>query len=213
MRYKMRKIILLILVTLFLSGLAWGQDKKFQLSLLGGINYVPEYGSEDDHVIGENDFPVTPSHKVGCLGLSAAYFFSEKIAIELSARYYLRTDVVLQDPSDQDSVEIQTGKHLGIFANIIYRFSGRNFRPYVTVGTGIDHIMTKDKTYTSEYGFEVEFAAPERKLDPVLNFGGGLNYFFSSNFGVGVDLRYIIIFSKANSINNLNIMAGFLLSM
>ena len=35
------------------------QAQKFQFSIFGGINHVFQYGSEENYVLGENDFPVT----------------------------------------------------------------------------------------------------------------------------------------------------------
>ena len=36
--------------------------EKYQVSLFVGMNHIPQYGSADDYVLGENDFPVTPAH-------------------------------------------------------------------------------------------------------------------------------------------------------
>ena len=70
-----------------------------------------EYGSEDEYVMGENDFPVTPAHTPLGFGADFAYSFTKNIAIALEARYILSSEVALIDPSDQDTVEINTSSH------------------------------------------------------------------------------------------------------
>lgn len=204
----MRKIFSLFLILAYLSGFAFGEENKLQLSIFGGINNVFKYGSEDDYVMGENDFPVNPAHTPPSFGACFAYFFKNNIGIELEARYTLTSKVTLQDPSDQDTVKINTSKHYSITLNFFYQFLRGNFRPYLILGGGIDKLLGKGETYTSEYGFEIEFLVPERTIDPLVHAGGGIRYFVGKKIGVRLDIRYVVIFNDPNNVNSLYLMSG-----
>lgn len=197
--------ILFVLSLLF--GLCLPQSslaQKFQLSLFGGVNHVFTYGSEDDYVFGENDFPVMPPHTPANFGASITMFFTKNIGMELDARYTVSSQVSLRDPSDEDTVAIDASKHYAITLNVLYRFLEGNVRPYFVFGGGVDKLLAEDRTYVSEYGWEVEFLAPEKTVDPVANLGAGVNYSFSPNLGIRFDLRYILIFGDPDKISNLN---------
>lgn len=113
----MKKILVIIFIFIILISFCFGQEKHFQLSLLGGLNLVLEYGSEADYVLGENDFPVTPAHNPPIIGISFAYFFSKKVGIELDGRYYFNSEVTLEDPSDQDKINLSTSLHASLTVN------------------------------------------------------------------------------------------------
>jgi outer membrane protein W len=207
----MRKILFFILMMIYLTGFAAVEkagDKKLQLSILAGIHKVSGYGSQEDYRAGENDFPVMPSHHPPCVGISFAYSLTKKVVIELAGRYYFSSTVTLEDPSDQDTLEVNSAKHFSVTANFIYRLSGKTFSPFLAAGAGIDNLLAKDETYISTYGYETEFLAPEKKVDLLLNLGGGIQYSFSSGFGMVMDLRYVIIFNKPSNVKSLNLMAG-----
>ncbi len=204
----MRKILLLFFILALLGCFALGGENKFQFSIFGGINNVFKYGSENDYVMGENDFPVTPAHKPASFGASIGYFFTDNIGIELDGRYYLSSKVTLEDSSDKDTVEVDTSRHYSMTLNLFYQLSGGNFRPYLVVGGGFDKISAKDEMYTSEYGYEIEFIAPETTTDLLAQVGGGIQYFLSSSAGARLDVRYVLIFDDPDNISSLSIMAG-----
>jgi outer membrane protein W len=212
----MRKILFFILMMVCLTGFSAAEtagEKRLQLSILVGIHKVSGYGSEADYSAGENDFPVMPSHQPSCLGMSFAYSLTKKAVIELAGRYYSSTKVTLEDPSDQDTLEINSAKHFSVTASFIYRLSGKAFSPFLVAGCGIDNLLAKDETYTSEYGYEIEFLAPEKKADLVFNLGGGIQYSFSSGFGMLIDIRYMMVFDKPSNIKSLNLMAGIFMKL
>jgi len=147
----MKKAMLFIFILAFIVSGGFAQHKKFQFSVFGGLNHVFEYGSEDDYEMGENNFPVTPAHTSGNFGAAFAYFFTANIGLELDGRYTLSSKVTLEDPADQDTVEINTSKHYSVTLNFIYQFLSGNLKPYLVVGGGIDKLLAKGETYTSEY--------------------------------------------------------------
>jgi outer membrane protein W len=186
--------------------------QKYQLSFFVGMNHVFQYGSEGDYALGENDFPVTPSHTPPNFGAAFSLNIKENIALELDWRYTLSSKLMLVDPSDQDEVEIDSSKHHTITLNFVYRFLKGNIKPYIVLGGGVDKILAKDQTYTTKYGFEVDFLAPEKTLDPLANIGAGVLVSVSPHFGIRLDLRYVMIFAEPDSISSLNGVAGIAVS-
>ncbi|NIM90791.1 MAG: hypothetical protein GTO17_07575 [Candidatus Aminicenantes bacterium] len=207
----MKKGILFLVIFGFVFSFGFGQQKKFQVSLYGGLSQVLEYGSEEEYIMGENDFPVTPAHTPLGFGAALTYSLANKMALQFEARYTLSSKVTLVDPSDQDTVDVNTSSHLAAILNFIYHFSNGKMTPYLVFGVGIDNLLAKDETYISEYGYEVEFLAPEKAMDLVAQAGGGILYFLSPKAGVKLELRYGVIFDKPNRINSLNIDFGFFL--
>lgn len=199
-------LVFIVFAIPLLTGTAHAQ--KLQLSVFGGLNHVLKYGSEDDYELGGNDFPVTPSHTSPALGASLAYFFSENLGLELDWRYVLSSTIILEDPSDLDTVEIDSSKHYSLTLNLVYQLKAGKLRPYVVAGGGFDKLMAEDTTYTSEYGFEITLETPEKTLDAVANFGAGLNYFVSDNLAVKLDVRYVMILADPNNVNNLSAVIG-----
>ena len=199
-------IAILLFSLLVLAGSARAQ--KFQFSIFGGINHVFQYGSEENYVLGENDFPVTPSHTPGILGASVAYFFSESFGLEADGRYTFSTKATLVDPSDQDTVEVDTSKHLSLTLNLIYLLSAGNLKPYLVAGGGFDSVSAEEKNYISEYGFEITVEPPESTTDALANFGAGLIYSISPSVGIRLDVRYVLIFAEPQSVKSLNAVLG-----
>lgn len=205
-----KKIALFLIVFGFMSNLGFGQEKN-QVTGFAGLNYVMKYGSEADYVQGENDFPVTPAHMLPIFGFSYTRFFSETIAVEVDFRYNLTSRVTLEDPSDGDTIDIDTTQHYTITGNLIYQLSTGNFIPYIVVGGGFDNLVNaEDQSITSALGYDVTLEAPEKKIDIVVNAGAGVNYFISSNSGFRFDARYIFTPSTDDhpAINSLNITGG-----
>jgi len=209
----MKKIVLSVLILAFTVNIGFGQHRKFQVTIFAGMNHVFEFGSVDDYVLGENDFPVTPAHTPANMGMAFAYFFTNNIGVELDGRYTLSSKVTLEDPSDQDTVKIDTSRHYSVTLNFIINFLRGKFRPYLVAGGGVDKLLTKDETYTSEYGYEIDFLAPKKTSDPVAQVGAGVCYYLAQSLGIRLDFRYVIIFDEPDNISNLNIVFGLFLRL
>jgi hypothetical protein len=204
------RVILLLLGFLFMFCLPQKiLAQKFQFSVFGGINHIFAYGSEQDYVFGGNDFPVTPSHTPFNFGAAFSVFFTNNIGLELDGRYTLTSQVTLTDPSDDDTVTIDTSKHYAITLNFLYQIMEGKIRPYFVLGGGVDKLLGEDRTYVTEYGWDVEFIAPEGTIDPVAHLGGGVHYFVRPNLGIRFDLRYVMIFSEPDRLGSLNGVLGF----
>jgi opacity protein-like surface antigen len=200
-------VAVILLFSLFASAVP-AQAQKWQFSIFGGINHIFQYGSEEDYALGENDFPVTPSHTPAILGASLAYFFSENLGIEIDGRYTPSTGVILVDPSDQDTVEVDTSKHFSLSLNLVFQFSAANLKPYLVAGGGFDRVSAEENTYISEYGFEITVEPPESTTDALANFGAGLNYSVSNSVGIRLDARYVLIFTEPENVKSVNAVLG-----
>jgi hypothetical protein len=205
-----KKASLLLIILSVAWSIALGQEKN-QITGFAGLNYILQYGSAEDYVLGENDFPVTPAHAISTLGFSYARFFSGSMAVEVDFRYNLSTKVNLEDPSDGDRAEVEIAKHYTITGNILYQLTTGDFVPYVTAGAGVDMLSgAEDQTIISELGYEVTLEAPAKKNDFVVNAGAGINYFINPTFGIRFDARYLIILKTDDHplINSFNVVGG-----
>jgi outer membrane protein W len=185
------------------AGLSFGQTKRFQLSLFGGVNHVLAYGSDDDYVLGSNDFPVTPSHTPANFGTAFTYFLNGRLGIELRGEYALASSLSLTDPSDQDSVSIKSARHMAFSLNMILELSEGKIRPYLAVGGGADKLSSDSVTAVSKYGYEVTFAPPDKTLSFFANAGGGLRFPVFSTLGFDIDLRYRLLRGDPDRIHSL----------
>ena len=205
-----QKFIFILIIILFLSCYMFAENKN-QITIFGGLNHVMKYGSEDDYVLGENDFPVTPAHTPPAFGLSYTHFFFNKIGFELDFRYFLSSKLTLEDPSDGDKVRIDSSKHYALTGNFVYRILSGKFRPYLLLGAGFDTLVdAKDQELTTEYGYPFTLYAPEKKTDFIANAGAGIEYFVFSSLGVRFDMRYVFIpkTSEHPAINSINFAFG-----
>lgn len=204
----MKKILLIIFILALLVNFSFGKEKRFRVSFLSGLNHVFKFGSEDDYAIGKNDFPVIPAHTPANFGAGFAVFFIKNIGIELEGRYILTSRVTLLDPSDKDTIKINTARHFALTVNFFCQFLSGKFRPYLILGSGFDKLLPKGGTYTTEYGYEVDLMTPEKTIDPTYHVGCGIDYFLNSSLGARFDVRYVFIFVDPNYVRSVNVMFG-----
>lgn len=184
--------------------------QKIQASLLTGGCRTFAYGAERDYALGENDFPVTPAHTSFQLGGALGVSLNDKLLLELDGRLVFSSPVTLEDPSDEDTVRIDTSNHLLMGVNLVYRLSEGRFRPYVLLGAGLDKVFAEDTTVMSEYGFEIIFEAPSGKesLDPMINIGTGGLFALNQRLALRLDARYVLIMDSPNTQNGLSLLLG-----
>jgi len=184
--------------------------QKIQASLFTGGGRTFTYGSEQDYVLGENDFPVTPAHTSFQLGGALGIPLNERLLVELDGRFFFSSPVTLHDPSDEDTVQVDTSNHLMVGLNLVYRLSGSRLRPYALIGAGLDKIFADETTAISEYGFEILFAAPSggESLDPLINIGAGGMFELSRRLALRLDVRYVLILDSSNTQNSLCLSLG-----
>ncbi|MBN1271406.1 MAG: hypothetical protein JXB26_03975 [Candidatus Aminicenantes bacterium] len=203
-KYSVFLIVLLIIPSVCYSGL-----KNKRLSLFLGVNHVFEYGAEEDYVLGENDFPVTPAHTPPLIGASFSNGFGEYFGLEVESLFILGSRFTIEDPSDGDTVEVLSDSRLSLSLNVFFRKQWGQFCPYLIVGGGLDKLLAKEEKMTSAYGYEITFEVPERTFDPFVQFGGGVEYLLSDSMGMKLNVRYVLIFDELENVGGMNISLGF----
>ncbi|MBN2245985.1 MAG: outer membrane beta-barrel protein [Candidatus Aminicenantes bacterium] len=207
----MKKAVLLIsIIIILLLSTAVAEDLRTHVTLTGGANHHFEYGSVDDYIPGENSFPVMPAHDASSFGLSFAYFFNPSLGLEIDGAISSSSQVTLTDPSDIDTVEVETARHFSLTFNVLYqRLLGR-FNPYLALGAGFDRLSAEDQKLISAYGYEIVMLAPPEgeRVDFTIGAGGGLNFFIFKNIGLRLDIRYFIIFDDPHNVRTVSLKAG-----
>lgn len=124
------------------------EERRFLGAFKVGLSHAFESGTVDqyEYVMGSNDFLVAPAHSSPWLSLAIRYACAGRLAVELEGAYFFAASVMLVDPSDQNSVNIQTAEHFlaGRMSEPIPRQGeapgvfcrGRGFRKYIRQGSG-----------------------------------------------------------------------------
>lgn len=180
MRYV--KSIFLIVLFVLASTYVFSDTNLY---LFGKGNFKFSAGSEDDYIEGENDFPMSSNFKTlgfgfGLTGGSRIVFFG------LEAQYNLSGTTTLTDPSDDDTVDIDTYTYATALLQIGFNiFQNSNLRFYINGGGGVSFaIGAETKNYITRLGYDAEIDVPDKKY-PITAFGGaGLVLKFSSSMGV-----------------------------
>jgi len=210
----MRKIWTGILLGAWAAGfvLAAAEQKRFQVSFGAGGGLVLGYGSQADYRPGENDFPVTPKHTSWAFSGAARYLFKARWGIEARGAFYPKSKVTLTDPSDGDTVVIDTAGHFEITANAVFYIVRREkLGVYLLGGAGFDKILAKDQSFTSSKGAGVFLGVPDKTIDALVLAGSGFEFDLSRKIGIKLDVHYRLILAKPSSIQSVDLTAGFFL--
>ena len=209
----MKKLGIVIALMLFCLTTVRAEDGNIRVFIFGGANQHFASGSVDDYLQGSNDFPVTPAHRPVLFGFSYTRLFKQ-MGIEMDWRYSLPGTVTLEDPSDGDSVEIDTSAHMAISINLLLRLLNGRFSPYLLFGGGADVAFPKTAVYTSSYGYEIVMGATEKKdrLDFEAHIGGGLELMFTRSVGIRLDVRYSRVFDSPVNTEMLQVTGGLTLA-
>lgn len=183
-----RIIILIFVFQAFLSVSAYAENKFY---FFGKGNFVNSIGTESDYQAGENDFPIMSSHQNYGFGLgftsgSGIVFYGVEVNFNLNGK------TTLKDPSDDDTVEIDTYKYASGFLLLGFNIiRSSSIKIYINGGGGVSYALdAKTQTYTSQLGYETQIDPPEKKY-PLSGFGGvGLEIYFSQTSGLFLGGRY-----------------------
>jgi len=201
----MKGILISFIMLFIFSVLTLAEEKNNQVSIMGGSILINESGDVSEYEPGYNDFPVTPAHKSGSLGVSYARLLSSNIGLELDFKYNMGSRVTLIDPSDQERFDLDTCDNFSVTGNLIYKISSKTLQPYIAAGAGINILKAYSKEVTSSRGSIIRsviiITPPEKTNNFTYNIGGGLIYAFNPSVGLRLDFRYM-------SISNIDI-SGF----
>jgi len=186
---KSLKIILAVILFVISTTVAYSETNVY---FFGKSNFVNSAGSEADYKEGENDFPIMSSHQTfgGGFGLT---FGSKGVFFGIEGHYNLSGETILTDPSDNDTVTIETYKYASGFLTLGFNIINNNsMRLYISGGGGISYALgAETETYTSDMGYETQIEVPEKKY-PLTAFGGiGVEIYFSPNSGFLLSGRYL----------------------
>ena len=195
-------------------GTAGAQDSKTLLSLTVGIQPVFAYGAVEDYVPGVNDFPVTPAHRPILAGLSFGRL-SGRWLFELEARWTASSRVVLEDPSDGDTVEIPTSPRASACLAVFFLPVEGRIRPYVGGAAGVDVILAGDTAATSRAGYDIRIQAPAFKdrFDPIVQAAGGLLVALGGRIGDRLDRRYRCLLDRPHPVRGLQATLSLTLAL
>lgn len=203
---RVLKAILISVFLIFITSSAWSEVRFY---LFGKANFVASSGSESDYKPGENDFPLTSSHKN--YGAGFGLTIGSTLFIGVEGHYNLNGKAILTDPSDNDTVEVDTEKYISGFLTLgLNIVKSRSFRLYISGGGGsCRYSEGETKTYVSELGYETEIYPPEEK-SCLAGFGGaGLELYINRSSGLTLAGRYLYLnLEKSQTV--LMAMAGFI---
>lgn len=212
---KTRAMIIGCVVLLAMSIPLAAQTPRSYLTVFGGIHRHLAAGTVEEYVFGENDFPVIPAHNGYLFGFSYLGALGKMIGLEIDARYIGSTNVVLEDPSDGDTIEVKAGPHAPLTANFLFLPLAGRIRPYLAAGGGVDIFLGKGGTYTSRYGYEIVIPEPTSKerFDAEAHLGAGAFIAIGKKWGVRLDSRYVWIFDDGDTIGGISLAAGLFISL
>jgi len=197
------------LLAAVVSAVFAAEKPSFVLSLSGGVNHFFPFGSAGDYQAGTNDFPVTPAHNPPLAGLAFGRT-AGRWTFEFETRWTGESRAVLNDPSDGDSIEIKTTSHAAAALNVVFRIGSGRVRPFLCAGGGVDFVLARAASYTTNHGFTIEIPAPEMKdrFDPEVHGGGGFEIAVSAVLGFRGEVRYVWILDQSGAVQSLQASGG-----
>jgi hypothetical protein len=148
-------------------------------------------GSEGDYIPGKNDFPSASPHQSCGPGFRITAG-NERFYLGLEGQYHFSSAVTLTDPSDGDTVAIDTYPHLaGYVLAGMNMIQTESIRVFVNAGGGVVHALNvENRKYTSDFGYETLIDPPDSK-SPFGGFGGlGADFRINSQIGLFLEGRY-----------------------
>ena len=205
-----RGLVLVLIFLILNSGSAFGESRLY---FFGMGNFIREAGGESDYEAGTNDFPISSSHQTFGFGAGFSKDFGHFfLGPEIS--YNLNGTTTLTDPSDNDSVNINTYKFASLFFNLGFNLVNSDLlRLYINGGGGVSYTLNTDsRTYISQMGYETQISPPDRKF-PLSIFGGtGLDFKISPNLNIIMSGRYQYIGFKQPQ-TMIIVLAGIAISL
>jgi hypothetical protein len=190
-----KKILFMCLVIGLLTSFSY----SVSLKVFGSYNSFLSNGDASDYVIGENEFPITDSHNSSGFGLSVSSNPFGSVFMGVEVDYNLKSTAVIEDPSDNDTAEIDTYKHILGFFTLGYRFiKSAKISIFTQGGVGIFYLL--DENYTDSYittnNYILEIEPADQKIGFSGFLGAGFELMLSGTFGIVISGRYLYIASE-----------------
>lgn len=206
----MKNIKFFILIGILSLLFSVNANAKGDLLIFGAMNFINSSGSASDYKEGENDFPITKAHQNSCFGLGISFPLSKNLFFGLEGNYNMGGKATLEDPSDNDTVEIDTSKNANLFLTLrLNILSQSSFNLFLNGGAGLNYILEKEtKIYTSKFGYETQILPPKNKTN-LTGFGGmGILYKMSESIGLFLNARYLYISTEDLPTNGFVVLGG-----
>jgi hypothetical protein len=205
----MKKTLLIVpTLALVLACGTWQPlSAKSIFTLFGAFDLMQKEGSNSDYLEGERDFCLTDGHTLTGFGFGIK---SEKpFYIGFELQYTLKGTAVQTDPSDNDTVTIDTyPRASGSLLLGVRVVDTPTIAVAIEAGGGGVYLMSTDpKTYISTAGYETIIATPENTFGGQAFGGLAVTAFFSKAFGLNIGARYQIFFLKPQQ-NTIALQAG-----
>lgn len=181
---------------------------KTNLYLFGAGSFTQAV--EGTYEAGVTDFSNTDAHTVLGFGLGITSSSEKLFFTGLEVHYNMQGKVIMTDPSDSDTVEIDTYKNVMGFLTVgfnIVRSESLNF--FVNGGGGVNYLLgTETATYTSTLGYETIIEPPERKYNFMAFGGAGVSFMFSGGAGVFASGRYVYVWTEDEPVGTIMALGG-----
>lgn len=196
------------------AGAAGAGERQALFTLSAGLHHVFDFGTVEDYARGFNDFPVTPAHRSLQAGLAFGRV-SGRWLFEVEARWIGSSTVVLEDPSDGDTITVPTSpRAVASLAVFFLPLRGR-IRPYLGGSAGVDVVLAGETEATSRGGFDIRIPAPAFKdrFDPILQAGGGLLVALGGRIGLRLDGRYVWVWERPEAVRGVQASLALTLAL
>ena len=176
------------------------------------MNFVRAAGNESDYEVGVNEFPLAAAHTTHGFGAGISSDYGDMF-FGLETHFNLGGTATLTDPSDNDTVDIDTYKYIsGLFIvgfNIVHT---SRVRLFIQGGGGVSYTLdAKTKIYTSREDYETQIDPPDNKFPVSALVGGGIELDFSDRVGLLFISRYeYLAFDQPQS--KISVLAGLIVS-
>jgi hypothetical protein len=198
---------LLVIVCLF--GLAtWGYGAT-SVYLFGKGNFNMAYSGTYEE--GVNDFSDTNAYQT--FGGGFGFVSGARSFFGLEVHYNMAGTATLVDPSDDDTVDIDTYQYiLGFLTFGFPVVDNPTLKLYIQAGGGGGYALSaEEKTYTSAQGFETIIEVPEKKMP----FGGFAGLTVNVGLGPGMYLmasgRYQMLVAE-ETMSSIVVLGGIVFS-
>ena len=206
-------VLLMLALLSFGPAAVMKPETKGGCYLFGMGNLVNRLGSEGDYRFGTNDFCITSAHLNFGFGLGVSYYVWKNLFLALESNLNLSGSATMTDPSDEDTVKVDTYQNLSAFLILGYDIvRSQSSAVSLSGGGGINLLLNAEsKRYTSELGYIAAIAAPERKVNAAFIAGISGERMFSRHLGVTGMLRFLIVAGADKTRTAFQLLAGLLL--
>lgn len=161
---RQRNLTLAVFCLAALLVLSSPLNAKLKLRLSGCLrgNLELATGSQADYQQGTNDFPTSAAHLTE--GATFGLTLGDRLTVGLEGHYVFSGKATLRDPSDGDTLRVDTYPHVQGFLTLGYAvYSRRTSTVRIQGGAGMTRLSRTDmRDYTSALGYQVTISVDKK---------------------------------------------------